>query len=481
VIAAAWEACASWTQLQSAVTVVATAGTEPVVWPAPSGCGGGVVDPVAEELAAALRLSPASTGNRIAAARRLAAVPAITSLVADGLLAAGPARWIADDLALFPADDVATVTANVAARVRARARSGLRGWTGSEVRQQCARSLLRLGSAKVAKARKEARRGRRVTVTGESNGMAWLNAYLSAVDATRIYARLTAIAKGIDDPDRGMDAKRCDLVIDALLTTGPDTAGIASDSDEAPRDPDTRTTHARPQAGSDDETGAGADVGPGTGAGAGVTAPATPDAAVAAGSPSGSRPATARRQRPTGGLRSRRIPAEVCVVVKLTTLLGLDEDPADLPGVGPIPAEEARELAADGSWRAWITDAATGRVIDTGRRTYTPSAGLARLIRAREPYCRMTGCRRRAINCDLDHTIPFPTGWTTESNIGPLCRRHHRLKTHHRFRLHNDPTGPATGGPETDTAGPDTVSPAWTWTMPSGLTYRDTPDPPLDP
>ncbi len=96
-------------------------------------------------------------------------------------------------------------------------------------------------------------------------------------------------------------------------------------------------------------------------------------------------------------------------MVNLTTLLGLDQDPGEIPGVGPIPADEARELAADGSWRAWITDAATGQVIDTGRRSYTPSAALARLIRAREPYCRMVGCRRRAINCDLDHTIPWPT------------------------------------------------------------------------
>jgi len=65
--------------------------------------------------------------------------------------------------------------------------------------------------------------------------------------------------------------------------------------------------------------------------------------------------------------------------------------------VGPIPADEARELAADGSWRAWITDAATGQVIDAGRRSYTPSAALARLIRAREPYCRMPGVRREAL------------------------------------------------------------------------------------
>ncbi len=228
VVAAAWEACASWTQLQSASALVATTGTAPVVWSAPEGCGGVVTDPVAEELAPALRLSPSSTGNRIAAARRLVAVPAMTALVGEGLLGAGPARLIADDLDVFPAEDVTTVTIEVADRVRVRARSGLRAWTGTEIRQRVARALLRLGSAKVAKARRQARRGRRVTVTPDSHGMAWLGAYMSGVDAARIYARLTAIAKGIDDPERGMDATRCDLLIDALLTSRPttnDTAG----------------------------------------------------------------------------------------------------------------------------------------------------------------------------------------------------------------------------------------------------------------
>jgi hypothetical protein len=184
------------------------------------------------------------------------------------------------------------------------------------------------------------------------------------------------------------------------------------------------------------------------------------------------------------------------VVVNLTTLLGLSEDPAEVPGVGPIPAEEARELASDGLWRAWITDAATGQVIDTGRRSYTPSAALARLIRAREAHCRMPGCRRRAVNCDLDHTVPWPRGSTTESNIGPLCRRHHRLKTHHGFGLQPnadpeaiglgtgrpDPTGPAAGNTDRpEAARQESAGHGWTWTMPSGLTYRDTPDPPLDP
>jgi hypothetical protein len=43
----------------------------------------------------------------------------------------------------------------------------------------------------------------------------------------------------------------------------------------------------------------------------------------------------------------------VQVSAALSTLLGLDEQPGDLDGYGPIPAELARRLAADptGTWR----------------------------------------------------------------------------------------------------------------------------------
>ncbi len=212
-----------------------------------------------------------------------------------------------------------------------------------------------------------------------------------------------------------MDAKRTDLLIDALLTSRPTTTEAGATTDTGPESEDGSESGADADAAADAGEGSepGTDVDPATGSGAG---------GADAGSPAAAGRAATRRKPATQRPSSRRAPADICVVVNLTTLLGLDQDPGDIAGVGPIPAEEARELAADGRWRAWITDAATGRVIDTGRRSYTPSAALARLIRAREPYCRMPGCRRRAINCDLDHTVPWPTGSTTEANLGPLCR-----------------------------------------------------------
>ena len=94
--------------------------------------------------------------------------------------------------------------------------------------------------------------------------------------------------------------------------------------------------------------------------------------------------------------------------VDVHTLLGLANDPAHVHGMGPIPAQVARELAADGRWRLLVTDPASGQVAATSARTYTPTAGLARLIRRAEPVCRMPGCARQAVNCDLDPPSPGP-------------------------------------------------------------------------
>src|SRR6266542_5750392 len=47
-----------------------------------------------------------------------------------------------------------------------------------------------------------------------------------------------------------------------------------------------------------------------------------------------------------------------------TMLMGLTEHSAELAGYGPIPAQVARELAADGTWRRLLTDPATGHLLD---------------------------------------------------------------------------------------------------------------------
>lgn len=64
---------------------------------------------------------------------------------------------------------------------------------------------------------------------------------------------------------------------------------------------------------------------------------------------------------------------------------------------------------------------------------YRPTERQKRLLRARAPRCEWPGCGRRAsravcAGCDLDHDLAWPFGPTCACNLGPLCRRHHRIK-----------------------------------------------------
>ena len=46
------------------------------------------------------------------------------------------------------------------------------------------------------------------------------------------------------------------------------------------------------------------------------------------------------------------------------------------------------------------------------------------MITIRQPTCSFPGCRRPAIRCDDDHTLPYDQGGRTcECNLAPLCRR----------------------------------------------------------
>ena len=57
---------------------------------------------------------------------------------------------------------------------------------------------------------------------------------------------------------------------------------------------------------------------------------------------------------------------------------------------------------------------------------------LADQAAERDLTCVFPWCTRPAEACDNDHVIPYAEGGPTASdNIAPLCRRHHRLKTHH--------------------------------------------------
>jgi hypothetical protein len=61
---------------------------------------------------------------------------------------------------------------------------------------------------------------------------------------------------------------------------------------------------------------------------------------------------------------------------------------------------------------------------------YRVPTRMRRFLQIRRPRCEWPGCGARAVRCDLDHDVPHPDGPTCPCNLGPLCRRHHRIKQH---------------------------------------------------
>ena len=103
--------------------------------------------------------------------------------------------------------------------------------------------------------------------------------------------------------------------------------------------------------------------------------------------------------------------------------------------------------------------------LDRNPNSYVPSPAMKTAIRARDRHCRFPGCRRPAVQCDLDHTIPFDLtfkagGRTVYANLGCVCRFHHRVKQFPGWHVSQDQDG------------------TFTWTDPTGQVFVTRPPPP---
>jgi hypothetical protein len=129
-------------------------------------------------------------------------------------------------------------------------------------------------------------------------------------------------------------------------------------------------------------------------------------------------------------------PVTVNLTLDLPTFLGFQDNPGILSGYGEIPAKVARLLAVDGKWKRFITDPITGNLLDYGRTTYEPPQALVDFVMARDRRCRFPGCRQPGNISDIDHAEPWEEGGSTSlENLGLLCRRHHRMKTHGGWQM----------------------------------------------
>ena len=147
------------------------------------------------------------------------------------------------------------------------------------------------------------------------------------------------------------------------------------------------------------------------------------------------RPAAAK---PRGRAKTRD---HVVVHTDLARLLATDrateggnaaDGRCEIPGVGPVPISHARAMLGDGP----LGDAILTILVEDGQdvRTFARpgrnvTRRLAQLLDARSPVCSITGCER-AVRLERDHGTPVSEGGdSTDQNLDPLCRQHHRKKT----------------------------------------------------
>lgn len=118
----------------------------------------------------------------------------------------------------------------------------------------------------------------------------------------------------------------------------------------------------------------------------------------------------------------------------------------------------AEKAVAEAQMRAILDEAAGGCAHTLEVKSYKVPGTMRRWITARDRTCRNPICRRRATQCDMDHTVPFEKGGRTcPCGLGSLCRAHHELKQLPGWHLSQDAQG------------------CFTWATPAGLTYRQKP------
>ena len=132
------------------------------------------------------------------------------------------------------------------------------------------------------------------------------------------------------------------------------------------------------------------------------------------------RPDCAAGTRPAAG------PVVIHVIAEQTTLDGRGDAPGSEVGADKlITPQLVAQLAASAKLVPLIHPGDA-----PPEPGYVPSKALADFVRCRDLTCRWPGCDRPAVDCDIDHTIPYSQGGKTHAaNLNCKCRSHHLVKT----------------------------------------------------
>jgi hypothetical protein len=171
---------------------------------------GSLTDWASDEVATALRQSTGTATFRTRQASALVErLPATLALWEAGLLDQRRVSVITDGVAALSDEHAAKVEARVLPRAPHQ--------TAAQLRAALQRAIIAVDPAGAQDRHEKARKGRRVAVNPEPDGMASLWALLPAPDAYAAQEWLTRLARGCgaDDP-RSMDERRADLLADLL-------------------------------------------------------------------------------------------------------------------------------------------------------------------------------------------------------------------------------------------------------------------------
>jgi hypothetical protein len=129
-----------------------------------------------------------------------------------------------------------------------------------------------------------------------------------------------------------------------------------------------------------------------------------------------------------GSAATTKSPPTGTVMVGLGSLLDGKVRPGEtceIPGVGPVPVEHARDVLSHGLLQLVITNGVDVQTVVSPTR-HVPKA-LKIAIAVRDRTCKVRGCDR-TIGLHRHHTRPFSeTHHTRYSELGNACDQHHHL------------------------------------------------------
>jgi hypothetical protein len=424
------------------------------------------IDAADVELAAALTLTTRGTQLLMDRAAMLHELPATATA-----LAAGRIDW---PKALVLINGLSGQDPDLARRIETQFIGRAPQQTTGQLRAALNQALLAADPAAAERRRQAEERHARIERGPEPGGVTALLAgrCLPVTNTVTAWNRITAMARQLRlaGAEGSLDELRVHVYLallngEAVAAPAADAVLNADQEDDAPGQ-DPADQHSP---GPDESDGSGIESEPGL---------------------SPARPEPGRSALQGGGLRGN-----INLTAPLGTILGISDRPGQLAGFGPITGHSARQLAAGALGQPGVHWCITvtgdhGQAVGHGCATrirriddspddqgwlftvklsalagaecahtrasphYRPPPSLWHPVQTRNTCCTAPGCRMPAAVCDNDHTVPFGQGGRTcECNLGPLCRRHHRVKQARGWRLEQPEPG------------------VFAWTTPSGRSY----------